>query len=129
MISARVVSAFAAAAMAGMAAAQCSPSSKTVPHIATPSVIVKVKEIEDVGCFNAPGPLDNYGYHEFQSQGNCQLICAMLDKPVMALSDGEDCSCGDLLPPKSAMVDMSKCDTICISSKVLPCKFVTSSYA
>lgn len=58
-------------------------------------------------------PLENHGDYTFQSPGNCQLVCIELNKPVFGLSDGENCWCGDLIPPASSQVDNSTCDTNC----------------
>jgi cell wall integrity and stress response component len=114
MISTRIVSAFAAAAMLFTAthAEEPSSSSKQV-LIPTPTVTLPANPMTDVGCFATGTPLENHGPWMYQSPGNCQFICIMLDKPVMALSDGVDCWCGDLKPPQAAQVRNGSCDTTC----------------
>jgi len=67
----------------------------------------------DEGCYNTGEPLEDHGPYTFQTTGNCQPICIGLNKPVMGLVNGSNCWCGDLLPPKSAKVDNSSCDTPC----------------
>lgn len=121
MITTRIASVFVAAAMVTMASAQKSWASTPVTLIPTPTVTLPAREMTEVGCFATGIPLQNYGPHEFQSTGNCQLICVMLDKPVMALTDGENCWCGDLKPPESAKEDDSQCDTPCIGDDTVLC--------
>ncbi|KAL8810171.1 MAG: hypothetical protein Q9200_002801 [Gallowayella weberi] len=65
------------------------------------------------GCFSAVDGFLSQGSFTFQSQGHCQEICVGLKKPVMALTDGSDCWCGDLLPATSSQVSDSECGTAC----------------
>ncbi|KAF2259947.1 hypothetical protein CC78DRAFT_555787 [Lojkania enalia] len=67
----------------------------------------------DVGCFSDPQPLEDHGSYIYQTGGNCQRICLLLQKPVMGLVDGSNCWCGELIPMKKAQVDNSSCDTPC----------------
>ncbi|KAF2272451.1 uncharacterized protein EI97DRAFT_210298 [Westerdykella ornata] len=110
MVSASIVSAFAAAAVFSVATAQQASSVVSIP---TPTVTLPANAMTAIGCFETSVPLIDHGSYLYQSPGNCQLICIMLNKPVMALSDGERCYCGDLIPPKKAQVDNSSCDTDC----------------
>lgn len=112
MISTTFVSAIAAAAMLSMTSAQSSASS-SVDLIPTPTVTLPANAMSDIGCFETGVPLQDHGPYDFQSPGNCQLICIMLDKPVMGLTDGTNCWCGDLIPPESAQGQNSSCDTDC----------------
>ncbi|KAF1988237.1 hypothetical protein K402DRAFT_402931 [Aulographum hederae CBS 113979] len=66
-----------------------------------------------IGCFSTPTPLIDHGFSQFQTPGLCQRICYQLQKPVMGLTSGTNCSCGDLLPPKDTKVESSKCNTPC----------------
>jgi len=65
------------------------------------------------GCYKSGEPLEDHGSYVFQSPGNCQPICVLLQKPVMGLVDGSNCWCGDLLPALSDKVDNGNCDTPC----------------
>jgi len=51
--------------------------------------------------------------YDFQSPGNCQLVCLQEQKNVFAVSDGKACWCGDKIPPKQGQVSNSSCDTPC----------------
>ncbi|KAF2838605.1 hypothetical protein M501DRAFT_934502 [Patellaria atrata CBS 101060] len=72
-----------------------------------------LRTMTEKGCYDDPKPLVNHGPWTFQTSGNCQPICVQLKKPVMALVNGEDCWCGDLLPALSAKVDDDECNTPC----------------
>ncbi|KAF1808355.1 hypothetical protein P152DRAFT_469037 [Eremomyces bilateralis CBS 781.70] len=65
------------------------------------------------GCYATPEPLTDHGPYTFQTSGNCQPICYQFNKPVMALSDGSNCWCGDLLPQEDAKTDNTSCNTPC----------------
>ncbi|KAL8735636.1 MAG: hypothetical protein Q9166_000805 [cf. Caloplaca sp. 2 TL-2023] len=65
------------------------------------------------GCFSAADGFLSQGSYTYQSQGHCQELCVGLKKPVMALTGGSDCSCGDLLPVTSSKVSDSECATDC----------------
>lgn len=65
------------------------------------------------GCFSGADGFLSQGSFMYQSQGHCQEICVGLKKPVMALTGGSDCSCGDLLPVASSKVSDSECGTDC----------------
>jgi cell wall integrity and stress response component len=75
----------------------------------------------DVGCFATGTPLENHGAYNFQSDGNCQLICIMLNKNVLGLSDGENCWCGDMIPAKEWQLPDGNCSTICRGDKTHKC--------
>jgi len=116
MISARILSAVAGAAMLSVAAAETATyvwSPTPVKPIPTPGVTLPANALTAQGCYDDRAPLDNYGPWRFQSPGNCQFICIELEKPVMALANGEECLCGDLVPPESARVKNGSCDTGC----------------
>ncbi len=40
----------------------------------------------------------------------------------MAMTGGNECYCGDLMPPLSTQVDNSKCDTACVGYPSDNCK-------
>lgn len=55
----------------------------------------------------------DHGPYTFQSKGNCQPICVLLQQPVMGLVNGTDCWCGPMAPPIETKVDTSQCNTPC----------------
>jgi len=65
------------------------------------------------GCYNSHGSLSQNSTYLFNTMGYCQQQCAPLGKAVEATSNGNECWCGDEVPPSSAKVDDSKCDTVC----------------
>ncbi|KAI9670260.1 MAG: hypothetical protein M1831_006474 [Alyxoria varia] len=65
------------------------------------------------GCFSSAPGLTNQGSYEFQSSGYCQKLCTNKNKPVMALKNGDECYCGDLLPPSGDSAGKSDCDSPC----------------
>ncbi|KAK5159541.1 WSC domain [Recurvomyces mirabilis] len=65
------------------------------------------------GCFSSSSGLTDQGSYQYQTPGYCQPICVGANHAVLGLSGGSDCWCGDALPPASAKVDDSKCNTPC----------------
>ena len=53
------------------------------------------------------------GSDTYQSSGFCQGLCVKLKKPVMGMTAGSNCYCGDQLPALDDKVSDSKCDTPC----------------
>jgi cell wall integrity and stress response component len=114
MVSIRFASVLAVATMAlrGVAADPPPEPSQTVKNpITTPTVILAASAMTDIGCFET-------------GVGNCQLVCLELGKDVMGLSDGENCWCGDLIPPKDSKVNNSTCGTTCRGDDTSLCKFI-----
>ena len=121
MVLIRFASALVAASMLAVALAQDASTTTIKNPITTPTVIVKANPIVDVGCFATGTPLENHGSYLFQTGGNCQLVCLGLGKDVMAVSDGEDCWCGDKIPYQKWQVDNKTCDTTCAGSNQYFC--------
>ena len=65
------------------------------------------------GCYTSSKPMTDQGPWTYQSPGYCQQICVKLNKPVMGLTEGSNCWCGDLLPSSSSKVSDSQCNTPC----------------
>lgn len=104
MVLTSLMSAIVAASLLSLVSGQAIP---------TPTYTGSLNAMTGEGCFNTGEPLEDHGSYTFQTTGNCQPICVGLGKPVMGLVNGSNCWCGDLLPPKSAKVDNSSCDTPC----------------
>jgi len=126
MISSRIVSALAAAAMlaAGASAAKSvDPDAwkEVKTHIEEATKTLPANAMSTIGCFETAIPLENHGDFLFRSPGNCQFICIELKKPVLGLSDGENCWCGDMLPPESHQVNDTLCDTDCRGDDTVKC--------
>ncbi|KAF1839750.1 hypothetical protein BDW02DRAFT_8586 [Decorospora gaudefroyi] len=115
MVYIRFASALAAASMLLMAAAaeDDKPNTTVKDHIETPSVTLPASAMTSIGCFETGTPLENHGDYDFQSPGNCQLICIEQKKNVMGLSDGVNCWCGDEIPAKEWQTGNDTCSTTC----------------
>jgi len=117
MFSIRFVSALAAAAsLLSMASADTSSASKVV-SISEPTTTLPANAMQTIGCFSTGLPLEDHGSGRFASPGKCQLICLQLGKNILGLSEGTNCWCGDLVPPKSTKTDNSSCTTGCSGDK------------
>ncbi|KAF9701657.1 hypothetical protein EKO04_000718 [Ascochyta lentis] len=118
MVSFTFTSAFVAAAMMMMASAQETSDAfwgtvTTPSAIASPTTTLPASAMETIGCFETGTPLSNYGFYEYQSPGNCQLVCIENGKKVLGLANGVDCWCGDKIPAKEWQVPNSTCGTTC----------------
>lgn len=130
MVFIRAASLLAAASVLLTAAAQNSPAPSKTTHatdITTPTVTLPARAQVSIGCFETATPLDLYGTYEFQSPGNCQLVCIEQKKNVFAVSDGINCYCGDKIPAKDWQTDNSTCDTNCAGDKTTKCMTPASS--
>jgi cell wall integrity and stress response component len=121
MVLIKFVSVLAAASMLLTVAADDTPSTTIKKPITTPTTIIAANAMVSMGCYATPTPLENHGSYEFQSPGNCQLVCLQEDKHVMGVSDGVNCWCGDKLPAKAWLVSNSTCDTTCSGDKTSLC--------
>lgn len=65
------------------------------------------------GCYSSEGSMSMDSTYLYQTKGWCQGICVGKNKAVQATSNGNECWCGDEMPPKSAKVDQSKCNSKC----------------
>jgi cell wall integrity and stress response component len=115
MVYIRLASVLAAASMVAMATAADDDSSPTKIKnpITTPTVTLPAAAMVSIGCFETGIPLENHGMYEFQSPGNCQLVCLEQGKDVMGLSNGEECWCGDEIPAKEWQTKNETCGTTC----------------
>ncbi|KAI8964918.1 hypothetical protein F5Y11DRAFT_59296 [Daldinia sp. FL1419] len=68
---------------------------------------------EYAGCFNSPTNLQFNRTHPYQSRGLCGNLCDEANQPVMALTKGTDCFCGQSAPPAEDAVADSLCDSPC----------------
>lgn len=78
----------------------------------------------DEGCFSSSAPLTDQGSATYQSSGYCQPICVDLGYSVMALTEGSNCWCGDMLPAADTKVGDDKCDTPCDGYNKENCMFM-----
>jgi cell wall integrity and stress response component len=129
MVLIRFVSVLAAASMLLTAAAQddSAPTPTTTvvtKSITTPTTTLRAPAQVSIGCFATSTPLESHGEFNFQSPGNCQLVCLQEGKDVFAVSDGTTCWCGDKIPPKDSQVADDKCDTTCAGTDVTLCKLI-----
>ena len=123
MVLINLASALAAASMLLAASAQGDSPTQTKKYLETPTTIVPAREMASIGCFETGTPLVQYGQYDFQSPGNCQLICLQEGKNVMGLANGYDCWCGDKIPAKEWQTDNSTCDTECPGTDLVKCTY------
>ncbi|CAA9965849.1 WSC domain-containing protein [Pyrenophora teres f. maculata] len=122
MVYVRFASALAVASMAMVAVAADTDSPTKIKNpITTPTVTLPASAMTSIGCFATGTPLENHGPYNFQSPGNCQLVCLQLGKDVMGLSDGVDCWCGDEIPAKAWQTKNETCATTCSGDDTSGC--------
>lgn len=73
------------------------------------------------GCYSSDQGLTYNNAYIYQSDGACQTACFPLGKAVMAMTGGDQCYCGDEMPPLSTKVDDSKCSATCVGWKLDSC--------
>lgn len=82
-------------------------------RLASP-VMVKRLTPQYLGCYDSSQGLTKNDTYTFQSSGHCHTQCATgLDLPVMAMTLGSDCYCGQDMPPLSDKVADSNCSIPC----------------
>ena len=125
----RLASIFVAAStmLMAMAAEPVEPPQTVKDPITTPTVTMPASEMTEIGCFETGTPLENHGHYLYRSPGNCQLVCLEQGKDVMALSDGVNCWCGDMIPPKDSQTKNETCSTTCSGDKTNLCKLIAQS--
>jgi cell wall integrity and stress response component len=69
--------------------------------------------IRTLGCYSSAGSLTSQGDYTYQTSGYCQGVCLPLNKPVMAITGGSTCYCGDELPAADLEVPLSQCNSPC----------------
>ena len=79
------------------------------------------------GCFDISIPLVSEGYYKYQSSGYCAGICSDKGEPVLGLSNGTICWCGNFVPPAEAKVPDSKCNTPCHGYDLEDCTFLSEA--
>lgn len=121
MLSFRLLSALAAAALFSTASADSSTASKIVT-IQQPTATVPVSAMSTLGCFATGVPLEDHGKGLFVTAGSCQQICVQLDKDVLGLSEGDHCWCGDEFPPENTKIDNKKCTSTCSGDDTTNCE-------
>lgn len=65
------------------------------------------------GCFSSGDGLSKNSTYTYNSKGYCQTQCVPIDAAVQATYNGNECWCGNELPPADTLVDDSKCDSPC----------------
>lgn len=86
---------------------------------ATTSLVLRAMEYK--GCYNSSDGLTDYGPYTWQSSGWCQKVCVGKNFKVLGLWKGSDCFCGDVVPPASALVDDSQCNSGCYGINTQMC--------
>ncbi|KAI9831171.1 MAG: hypothetical protein M1826_003836 [Phylliscum demangeonii] len=95
---------FARAQQAPAVPSQTAPAPMPTAPLRTPTY---------VGCFTSSESFADQGGYIYQSSGNCQKVCVNLNKPVMGMTTGSNCWCGDSLPASASKTDDGQCDVPC----------------
>lgn len=103
----RLLQATAFSYLGGLALAQSATSSAGTPTSTAAGAIETLK------CYSNAGNLTENDTSTFQTDGLCQSTCAALALPVMAITGGSTCYCGEMIPPLDAQVASSNCDSPC----------------
>jgi len=88
-------------------------TASTLLLIAMSALTARAQSMVAQGCFSSSQPLTNQGDATYQSSANCETTCTNMNKPVLGLSNGNLCWCGDMLPAADSQVSDSKCNTPC----------------
>jgi hypothetical protein len=109
-------------------------ASLTATMVSTYSVLVIVfllkpsmQAFQPIGCFAAPpeGLIDQ-GRFVYQSLGYCRQRCSALSLPVLGLTNGTNCLCGNSIPPPDTRVEDSACNLPCPGFVWNSCKLTHS---
>lgn len=73
------------------------------------------------GCYSSSSGLTYNSTWTFNSKGYCQKQCATMGNSIEATTAGDQCWCGNNMPPESSKVDDSFCSTICTGYGVEMC--------
>jgi len=74
---------------------------------------VELGSITTLGCYSKPDPLTQDNTDTFQTSGSCQVACGNAGYPVMAITGGSTCYCGNMLPALDLQVDNTSCNSPC----------------
>jgi cell wall integrity and stress response component len=89
---------------------------------APPAATQALSAMTSEGCFSSASGFVDQGTYTWQTSGYCQTVCVALNKPVLALSGGDHCWCGDSLPAANTAVDASECNAPCLGYPTENCK-------
>jgi cell wall integrity and stress response component len=103
------IPAFAATTTSSSAATSTTATGVEEPS-ANPTIDVPVVQ----GCYYNIGDMDKIGVLQFNSKDKCAKdTCYQQKRPVAATLAGNECFCGDKMPPLAALVDDSHCNIGC----------------
>lgn len=74
--------------------------------------LATVQSQTDQGCYAADASLTSLGSYQYQSEGYCSTQCKATDSAVFAMTDGNECLCGNALP-SGGTVSSSLCNLTC----------------
>lgn len=75
------------------------------------------------GCYSSSSGLSKDDEWLYQTSGYCQPKCVNKNDAVLATSNGNECWCGNELPPSASKVDDDKCDVPCTGYGSENCKY------
>jgi cell wall integrity and stress response component len=91
------------------------------------STLGKRDALSVVGCYSSSEGLTEGGTYLYQSSSYCaQSICTG-QQSVMGLTNGNDCWCGNEIPPASSKVDDAKCNIGCTGFGTAKCEYLAGT--
>ncbi|KAK5061196.1 hypothetical protein LTR84_007738 [Exophiala bonariae] len=94
----------------------------TAAPVMAQSATIAPGAIQTLGCYSDPGPgLTEFGDATGQSSGYCRDNCTNLAQPVMAITGGVTCYCGNELPALDTLVDPDNCNVKCMGYGLEDC--------
>ena len=94
----------------------------TATPVMAQSATIAPGAIQTLGCYSDPGPgLKEFGDATGQSSGYCRDNCTNLAQPVMAITGGVTCYCGNELPALDTQVDPDNCNVKCMGYGLEDC--------
>lgn len=76
-------------------------------------------------CYGDSGDLKSLGISQYASTELCNKMCSDRGAPIAAVSDGNECWCGDEVPSEDSKADKEKCNTRCNGWAESTCKLLT----
>lgn len=82
---------------------------------------VALKAIQTLSCSKTNGTLQKMQEYDFASDGWCQRLCGYANYPVMAMTQGSTCYCGNQIPALDQAVSESYCNSPCMGYNTSTC--------
>ncbi|EME41934.1 WSC domain-containing protein [Dothistroma septosporum NZE10] len=87
------------------------------------TTVAKAQTPQLEGCYSSAvtPSFESVGEYIYQSPGYCSNECSKQSAPVIALTHGNECWCGRMLPAAADKTDNSSCNTACVGYPLQTC--------